>query len=424
MLISRENMTQRAFTTTERESVERLPQAPVPPATETEELAQVVIAKESQENQAKPWYLVLRPWLFCLLFLALAEIGARLYFDLTLCLQKERFDNFPGPAFEDTYVQQMARDKAFRVVVIGDSTVVGPSLLQKDQTMPMFLEKALQRAVPGREIHVWNLSIAGARASDQYCLLLKALEAKPDFVVVMGNYYISGMNLSLIPLYYPWLARSLPEVPGPIRPLLETAEAVQQEQEKRNDYQEKKFRREDALTDYIEKRVRLIGMRQAINAKLFGVQPRVPFESPNPVIMEGVHVARSTGHLAPEPWYRRGIEPVNFAAAYAVTLTPDNLNGKFYRLMADELARRHLPAFTYQTPQNPELALDKKKYAANRRMMASFFAAPGIPHGDYSDLVPSGLFHDNDHMLAEGNKMLADAIAAQIAPRIARQAGK
>jgi len=268
------------------------------------------------------------------------------------------------------------------------------------------------------------MSIAGARASDQYCLLLKALEAKPDFVVVMGNYYISGMNLSLIPLYYPWLAHNLPEVPAPIRPLLETAEAAQQAQEKRNDYQERKFRREDALANCIEKRVRLLGMRQALNAKLFGVQPRVPFESPNPVIMEGVHVARSTGHLAPEPWYRRGIQPVDFAAAYAVTLTPDNLNGRFYRLMTEELARRHVPAFTYQTPQNPELALDKRKYAANRRMLASFLAAPGIPNGDYSDLVPSGLFHDNDHMLAEGNKMLGDAIAAQIAPGIARQTEK
>src|SRR2546430_713794 len=71
------------------------------PAPETEELAQVVVSSASIHVPSRAWYLVLRPWLFCVVFLFLVELGTRLYFDRTLCLRRDRFDTFANAASED-----------------------------------------------------------------------------------------------------------------------------------------------------------------------------------------------------------------------------------------------------------------------------------------------------------------------------------
>src|SRR5437763_1176495 len=102
---------------------------------QTEELADVVVAEDVQDRANVPWYVRLRVWLFCIAFLFVAEASARVVFDGTLCLHEERFDNFPNPAALDAFIAQMKRDKAVRVVVLGDSVVVGPSLLDKDETI-------------------------------------------------------------------------------------------------------------------------------------------------------------------------------------------------------------------------------------------------------------------------------------------------
>src|SRR5215470_2181173 len=68
---------------------------------EREELASVVVAGRTETSASQPWYVTLRPWLFCLIFLAVAEIGVRVYFDWTLSLRHQRFDNFANAAAED-----------------------------------------------------------------------------------------------------------------------------------------------------------------------------------------------------------------------------------------------------------------------------------------------------------------------------------
>src|SRR5438105_2274837 len=115
-----------------------------------EELAQVVVSVGAEHVPSRPWYVTLRPWLFCLFFLSLAEVAARIYFDLTLSLRHERYDEFPNAASTDVWIDQIRRDKAYRVVVLGDSVGVGANLLDPDQTIPRYLEATLARDLPGR----------------------------------------------------------------------------------------------------------------------------------------------------------------------------------------------------------------------------------------------------------------------------------
>lgn len=396
----------------DREPKSALPSASTAEA-QQEELADVVVARQTRYEASIPWVVTLRPALFCLMFLLLAECAARLYFDTTLCLEAQRFDNFPGPGVQDAFVAQMRRDTAYKVVLIGDSTIVGPSLLPQQDTMPRALEAELNRRFPNRPIHVWNMSIAGARSTDELCLLEKALEGKPDFIVVQANYFISGQIYDAdVPqhaewIMNPWLAYNLPAVPPTLVPLLKPRDWKQ--------------RLEDSLMTAVETHVRLVGMRQSINAMVFGVQPRTPFETPNPLVMAGVNVAKRMHRLYAQPWTEHGPAARSYLSKYCRPITSDNFNGQHYREVMQELQRAGTPALTYLTPQNPgitNVVLTREQYGDGRRVMRSFFQGYGIPYCDFSELVPDPFFVDNDHMLAGGNRRLALALADEIAPRL------
>ena len=379
----------------------------VNPPTQEEELADVVVAEKTQDSPLVPWYVTLRPWLFCLMFLLLAEVTTRLYFDTSTCLQTDRLDNFPTPALENAYAAQMRRDTAYKVVVIGDSTVVGSALLNKSETIPAYLEQALRDKLPDQNIHVWNFSVAGSRALDEMCLLQKALEGKPDCIVVEGNYFVTSLGVSAHPLAEPWLAYNLDTVPAPILPYLPQRNA--------------KKRFEDTLTWGIEENIRFLGLRQAINAKLFGVQPRVPYSVPNPAVMTSVSIAKKLHHLDMAAWNMRGLTVEQYLGDYRRDFDEMDLNCQFYQLVAKMAAAAHVPCVFYITPQNPaatSFALPHAEYLANRKVLAASMTTPGVVCADYSELVPDPLFHDNDHMLPGGNRMLASALAAEIAPRI------
>ncbi len=377
-----------------------------------EELASVVVAEESLDSPSVPWYVTLRPVLFCVLFLFLAEGATRLCFDTTLCLHKERFDNFPAGPMQDVYVDQMKRDKAYKVVIIGDSVVVGPSLLEKDQTIPQYLEKSLKESIPGHEIHVWNYSLAGTRSTDQLLLLQKAIDAHPDLVVITGNYITFANGIEETPIFHPWLAYNLPEIPSPLKSLLP----------------ERTFKEnaEQKINDFFEKNIRLIGMRQAVNAAFFGVQPRVPFDNPNPAVMIGVSIGKRLHKLDMQPWSKRASSPSIYTKVYNRNIQADAFNGQYYKYIWQTLDSHKIAAFTYITPQNPsvvERAMSPAVYEQNRDVIHSFFNDPNIPFKDYSDLVPNELFYDNDHMLAGGNKMVAEHLSAELTPIISARTG-
>jgi hypothetical protein len=221
------------------------------------------------------------------------------------------------------------------------------------------------------------------------------------------------LDIRLHPVECPWLAYSMPEMPESIRPLLPPL-----------DY---KQRIDNECTWFAESNFRFFGMRQAINALLFGVQPRLPFNSPNPALMVTTRVGQSLGKLRMEPWNLRNLEDNKFRPMYANAVHPDNLNGKFYPIMIEELRKRKIPAFFYTTPQNPAMMADyfpARVYAENRQVAISFVKSAAFPSADYSSLLPDNLFYDNDHLLSEGNRQLAEHIANDAAPLIGRALAK
>jgi hypothetical protein len=370
----------------------------------SDELASVVIADQAADD-ARAWWVRLLPWAICLCLLLVVEGAARVVFDYTLAIRHQRFDNFPSPATQESVVSAIRRDRALRVVMLGDSTVVGSSLLLPNQSIPRQLELALNKELPGVPIHVWDLSMVGSRAVDLLCMLKKVEEARPDAIVVQGNYFLCLQVVDKMTLFHPWLADTLREVPDSVKPYV-PARTAKEEMDER-------------ITRFFESHVRLVGMRQAINTMLFGVQGRTDiFSHPNPLAMAATSLGKRTGLMRLQSWReRQNGNP--FFDLYTNPIQPHGANLRFYPNVAAELGRSGAVGVTYQTPQNPAIvaaSIRWEAFLAGRRLLTEALSAPGVTHHDYSELVPEQYFVDATHMLPDGNRILAQRLARDLAP--------
>ena len=223
---------------------------------------------------------------------------------------------------------------------------------------------------------------------------------------------VPAKTLAPLTLAEPWLAYNLPEIPDSIRPLLPP-----------RDY---KKRVEDGLTGIVEESSRFIGMRQTINAKVFGVQPRFPFIIANPFVMSAATVGKRLGRLHPTRWdLRNGQKQMEEDQYYYQgVITPEDTNVQFYRAIMEEARRSGLPCATYLTPQNPMFTryIIDAKYRQYREILSDAMRGPGVVHQDFSiGLVGQELFTDNVHMFPEGNRLVAQKLAEQIVPNDSRQ---
>ena len=335
----------------------------------SDELASVVIADQAAED-ARPWWVRLLPWGVCLCLLLVMEGAVRGVFDYTLAIRYQRFDNFPSPATQESVVSAIRRDRALRVVMLGDSTVVGSSLLMPNESIPRQLEIALSRELPGVPIHVWDLSMVGSRAVDLLCMLKKVEEAQPDAIVVQGNYFLCLQVVDKMTLFNPWLADTLREVPDSVQPYVPKRTA--------------KEAMDERITRFFESHLRLVGMRQAINTMLFGVQGRTDiFRHPNPLAMAATSLGKRAGLMRPQSWRERQNGNA-FFDLYTNPIQPHGANLRFYPHVAQELARSGAVGVTYQTPQNPAIvaaSIRQEDYLAgrpNHRLFGDYFGHVGV----------------------------------------------
>ena len=100
-------------------------------AEQREELASVLVAGEAAPEKGKH---VLRPWIFCLIFLLLIEILLRLFFhpESNYLLTESLYDT-PEITSLSTFLKQIGRSHNPRVIMLGDS-IVGGGACPKDQT--------------------------------------------------------------------------------------------------------------------------------------------------------------------------------------------------------------------------------------------------------------------------------------------------
>ena len=96
-----------------------------------EEFASVLMAGEPEQEKGKG---LLRPWIFCLIFLFIIEILLRLFFHpASNYLLTESLYDTPEITSLHTFLKQIGRSHNPKVIMLGDS-IVGGGACPKDQT--------------------------------------------------------------------------------------------------------------------------------------------------------------------------------------------------------------------------------------------------------------------------------------------------
>ena len=110
----------------------------------------------------------------------------------------------------------------------------------------------------------------------------------------------------------------------------------------------------------------------------------------------------------------------HFNTLYNNHITSANPNYRQFQHLWSLVDNLKIPVFVYFTPQNKsylESFMSTQDFEANQQMLHSFFPA-NIPLRDYTKLLPDDLFYDNDHLLPEGNRRVAEAVQLDIAPMV------
>jgi len=388
-------------------------------ADQREELASVLIAGEPAPEKGKH---VLRPWLFCLIFLLLLEILLRLFFHpASNYLLTESLYDTPEITSLHTFLKQIGRSHNPKVIMLGDS-IVGGGACPKDQTMARHLERILRKAFPGQSIEVWNLGMGGSRAADIYFLLKQVIPLKPDLVILNSNYRLfSKIYLGKKPMARPWLACKLEEEPSE---LLARIPGVKEEAVDP---------REEKVSGYIERFSALYAHRYDlkfyINQRLFG--------EPLPKVLErweklfrgwmtralggNVENKDNTEEVLFLPWNRKPVPDIGELKAYyeLTPFSPDNINLIFSKKISQLLDCTRTPALVFLSPENHTLAgqiINNPLYEENLSRIGQVFSGHTFVCRNYDRAIEDRYFADKDHLTGEGNRVFAGILAQEVIP--------
>lgn len=351
----------------------------------------------------------LRPFAFALAWLGLLEIVLR----LTLP-PDDRVLVAPLPVYgcaADDELQRLvtarespAASGTLDVVLIGDS-VLGSVENRPGERLSDALSPALLRALGGRPVRVWNLSMGGARAADVYGALRRMqlrLEAQPrrldELVVVLSsNLIFFSRRHSQPPMLFPCLLDDVQDVSA-LRQRLKLPAAEPQA--------ERWFSR------LLSRHLYLFQQRRHLAEFFFGGAPR-------PMLRERLKRGFSRGGAATE-------QPIDYAR-YAPNYdfipldSPDAVNLEVSVELARWLAASpSLRAMVVLTPHNHArlgAITDTAAYRDTALAVAALFRRSGVHFVSY-DRDPrfgADMFLDLDHLTAAGNQELAERLAGDLA---------
>lgn len=89
---------------------------------------------------------------------------------------------------------QIMRDKGYTIVFIGDSLLYSSASPKDAETIPSQFLINLQKSVPNKNIHVYDLSLPGASSVNCYQIVKCIAPAKPDLIIMDINLGWFGNN--------------------------------------------------------------------------------------------------------------------------------------------------------------------------------------------------------------------------------------
>ncbi|MCL6634837.1 MAG: SGNH/GDSL hydrolase family protein [Peptococcaceae bacterium] len=330
----------------------------------------------------------------------------------------KRFDHPEGqrlPSYDEAtvglWIEQVEKSSGYKVVMLGDSVIHGNAVESSCETLPAHVARELQESLPGREIRVFNLGMAGAAPAEVYFLISALAGAGVDL-------FIYNINLG-------WFAREsvldhrslLKLKGGPSGPGLQGPGSGPEEKPATPV--------EEWLAGHVFSRWKLYRYRVLLNCWLFGkpLREKLAAAQEDPRLLLPFAEDRLPGVLEMRaPWRQKNwdgkLDPAGGRLG-SLSLDSSNRQWLFYRLMIEQIGQRKLSAVFFITPRNYELLdrhdmVDRPSYAKNLSAVAEAARSAGITVLDYDSALPADCFSDTVHPLPEGNRILAQKIVRDL----------
>lgn len=307
-----------------------------------------------------------------------------------------------------TMRNQIRAAKGYKILFLGDSAAYGSAVRNGGQTVPAYLEKELNRLYPGKQIKVFNFAFKGYGMSENYFLLNSLADAGLDMVVynVSINWFnrekaMEHPNVMRLSDTYFW--EPMAAGTGVIKPRTAREKLA------------------DKINEAVGRVWSFYQNRSAITTILLGKSLRAELSDLQLAITNRRELARQRQEEAElyRPWDEKDWSVKLGQAGYKVgslNLRDNNPQVIFYDLMQEMMVEKRIKGFIYTSPQNFTLLnrykmLDLPAWTASIGQLREMTVRQGITFADYSTLVDNRYFSDTVHLLAPGNKLVAEQLA-------------
>ncbi len=372
----------------------------------------------------------LRPFVFALGFLILAELALRWWFPVDERVLLDARNPFGCFADDELYRLQKARElaePALDVVLIGDSVLASVENGPKERLtdfLPDAVAASLGPAAAGRRVRAWSISMSAARAADQLAAirvlrdrLLKTPKGLRDLVlVVSSNPLFFSRRFSSEAMNYPCLSYAIADdalllrklnIPSPQKGLWGDS---------------------DAYLGSLAAHLYLFQQRRHIAERLVGgpLRPRL-----REILTHGVRRLQGQKELQVvidakvrnRPWFERDHKRESFTAHYDFLASESPLAWNWIAtraLFAYLREHRELSTLVMVNPHNHFFIGPLGETTGYHSLIAALHQAAqaeGIPLADYDRhaALRSEHFLDIDHFTSDGNRVLSALIAADVA---------
>lgn len=343
-----------------------------------------------------------RVLLWLILGLLLVDLGLNWYLDRRVLVAQDWRVNNPDLGTLRVVLDRIERASGAVVVCLGDSEMYGSST-PATATIPAYLGKALRQRFPGQEVTVINLGLKGLKPAEAYFLVRQLAQLPVDVLV----YNISrgwfgekgGLRFQDVLL--------LPGNREAARRLGLKATAP--------DLEEKLGQRVAELWSFY--RYRQVVARDFLRLPELVRGSAERFHSPR----EWQQKQQQQQGLARPWWEKKQMLLQGGGGKLApLNLTEKNLEWRLYLELLREWQKTGRPALVYTTPANLELLrqkfqIDSRRWRQEQHQILEAVRQQQLVALDYTQLLDSRYFTDEIHLQVEGNRLVAEKLAQELA---------
>lgn len=302
--------------------------------------------------------------------------------------------------------QQLVGARGYKIVFLGDSVVHGGGVPREEQTIPAYLARELKILLPHRDIQVFNFSLPGCTPADTYHIFNYIRDANPDLVIYDANIGWFG-------------SAKIMEHPR-LQELGQKASVPAADHDKNAQTMTGPSDWEEALSQFASDHWVLYRHRIFLNYVWFGgpLKEKLKIGEKEESQPETKLTEEKEKY---KPWYQKNFDVLRKTRGKLgyVSLTPYNQHWVMYNRLMSLMGQEKSTCVVFIVPRNTTLykkydLWDEPVLREKQAQLTGAARKKGIAVFDYTFSVPDHYFTDSVHLTADGNRILAERLAADM----------